>query len=98
MSTSTNSTAKVPAPLYTWYLIRSVRGVRPKLVANNGKPCLNETVNRANKLERSLARYHRALLAGRVATVRITDVQFRKRFPKYPANAGKPKTPKAPRS
>jgi hypothetical protein len=89
--------SKPLAALYTWYLISTPSGVRPLLMANNGKPCLNETVGRANKLETSIQRYHRALLAGRVATVRITGREFRKRFPTMPANAGRPKTAKAPR-
>lgn len=81
-------------PLYTWYLIKGAKGIRPKLIANNGKPTLNEAVTRAAKLERSINRYHRAVQQGRVAVIRISEAQFRKRFPRFPRNAGAPNSAK----
>lgn len=84
---------------YTWYIVTRSRNEHyPVLVANNGKIPFNEVVNHASVLERGLKRLDQAHYTGDVAIVRISEVDFRKKFPKFAKNAGPKKkaAPKAP--
>jgi hypothetical protein len=84
------TTHKPAPPKYTHYVVsRSANDHYHVLLANNGKIPHNESVTRANKLEESLARYHRAVKDGLVVVVRIKHDAFRKKFPSFARNAGR---------
>ncbi len=83
------------APLYTFYIVtRNADHHYPVLMANNGKAALNEPVKQANKLEQSIRRLMKALDfsnpwgENEVRVVRITEVDFRRKFPKFAPNKG----------
>jgi undecaprenyl pyrophosphate synthase len=74
---------------YTYYIVSRHRDHHyPVLMANNGKITLNEAVRRAGKLEQSITRLIRAVNAGEVAVVRITEKEFRAKFPSFAPNQG----------
>jgi hypothetical protein len=74
---------------YTYYIVSRHRDHHyPVLMANNGKITLNEAVGRAGKLELSVIRFIRAVQAGEVAMVRITEKEFRAKFPRFAPNKG----------
>lgn len=83
---------KLAPILYTFYIIAEGQGQhRPVLMANNGKVPLNEPVNRPSKAERAAHHLIGAAGAGRIAIVRITKADFKKKFPRFAKNAGKRK-------
>lgn len=61
------------------------------LVGPNGKPTLNESVTRAAKAESSIDNLIEGMLRSQLDIRRITLAEWKRLFPKYPANAGKPK-------
>lgn len=80
---------------YTLYIVtRDQDHHYPVLIGNNGKPVLNEPVSRASKLQKSWDRLIAAVYAGETTTVKISEKEFKKKFPKFPVNAGKKKTTK----
>lgn len=80
---------------YTLYIVsRSENHHYPVLMGNNGKPVLNEPVSRALKIERSWDRLVAAVFGGEARCERISEKEFKKKFPKFPVNAGKKKTTK----
>lgn len=75
---------------YTFYVVtRSSEDHYPVLIANNGKIPFNESVTRANKLETSIGNFLEAAASDRVAVVRITHADFKKKFPHFAKNAKK---------
>lgn len=85
-----------------WNVTRSHDHHYPVIMSANGKPCLNEAVKRKASLQLSIDRFLDAAYQGsaQVETRQITEAEFRKKFPRYPVNAGPkkkavPKTKKA---
>ena len=77
---------------YTFYVVtRNANDHYPVLIANNGKIPFNESVGRANKLEKSFSTFLDAANWNGVAIVRISHAEFKKKFPHYAKNAGKKK-------
>ena len=76
-------------PKYTFYIVsQAIDHHYPVLMSNNGKVALNEPVGRAAKLEHSAQRFVNAAEAGEVAVVRISEADFRAKFPKFAPNKG----------
>lgn len=74
---------------YTWYVVTRNAGHHyAVLMANNGKPILNEPCGRAHKLERTILRLLHSVLHDDVRVVRISEKEFRAKHPHYPRNAG----------
>ena len=79
---------------YTLYIItRDQNHHYPVLMGNNGKPVLNEPVSRALKLERGWDRLVAAGFAGEACCKRITEKEFKAKFPRFARNAGGKKAP-----
>ena len=79
-----------------WNVTRSHDHHYPVIMSANGKPCLNEGVKRKASLQLSIDRFLDAAYQGseQVETRQITEAEFRKKFPRYPVNAGPKKKPK----
>lgn len=74
---------------YTIYIVTRSRDHHyPVIMANNGKAILNEPVNRAKKLEDSAIKFTLAAARGEVASVRITEADFRAKFQQFAPNKG----------
>ena len=74
---------------YTYYIVTRSRDHHyPVLMANNGKAMLNEPCKRAVKIERTIERIADAVRLGDIAVVRITEKEFRKRYPRFAPNKG----------
>lgn len=74
---------------YTYYIVTRSRDHHyPVLMANNGKAALNEPCRRAVNIEQSLLRFADAIRCGEVAMERITEKDFKEKFPRYAPNVG----------
>lgn len=93
MPTPARKKATIPShPLYTIYVVsESADSHRPVLVAQNGKVPLNEPVTRASKAEDVAHNLIAAAGTGRIAVVRITLNEFKRKFPRFAPNAGRKK-------
>jgi hypothetical protein len=81
---------------YTLYIVtRNSDHHYPVIMANNGKQAFNEPVRRAGKLELSLDRFTEAIRLRDFRVIRITEKDFKAKFPKFAPNKGR-KKPKAP--
>ena len=77
---------------YTYYIVTRNAGHHyPVLMANNGKAMLNEPVTKAAKAERTIQRLFHAVIIGDISVVRITEKDFRAKFPSFAPNKGKRK-------
>lgn len=79
---------------YTIYIVTRSRDHHyPVIMANNGKAILNEPVNRAKKLYTSAENLLCDAKAGHVPVIRITEAEFKAKFPQFaPNKGGKKKT------
>lgn len=74
---------------YVLYIVTRNRDHHyPVIMANNGKAAFNEPVRRAAKLETSAERFFTAIAWGEASIVRITEKDFRAKFPKFAPNKG----------
>lgn len=74
---------------YTIYIVTRNRDHHyPVIMGNNGKAMLNEPVKRAAKLEKSAYGLLYGWEAGTVKVVRITEKDFRAKFPQFAPNKG----------
>ena len=82
-----------------WLVTRAHDHHYPVIMSHNGKPCLNEPVKKKGDLLLSMERFLDAAYKGseQVEIRTITEVEFRKKFPKFPVNAG-PKKKTAPKA
>lgn len=77
---------------YTIYLVTKRTGnYYVRIMANNGKVALNESVGKAYKLLRSVDRFLLAAKNDQVAVVRMMEKDFRAKFPTFAKNSGRPK-------
>jgi hypothetical protein len=78
-----------------WIVTRSRDHHYPVIMANNGKAILNEPVNRAAKLQKSAENLRAEFVFGFVPIRRITEAEFKAKFPRFaPNKGGKKKTTK----
>lgn len=79
-----------------WLVTRAHDHHYPVIMSANGKPCLNEPVKKKAALLLSMERFLDAAYKGseQVEIRTITEVEFRKKFPKFPVNAGPKKKAK----
>ena len=74
---------------YTYYIVTRSRGHHyPVLMSNNGKAMLNEPCKRGGKIERTIGRLMEAVRLGDIDVIRITEKDFRARYPHYAPNKG----------
>lgn len=74
---------------YTIYLVsRSATDHYTRIMANNGKPTLNESVRRVATLVEGVRRFLTAIRLDQYEVVKVTHTEFKKKFPKYARNAG----------
>ena len=88
--------SKITPKYIIWLVTRSHDHHYPVIMSANGKPCLNEGVKRKASLQLSIDRFLDAAYMGsaHVETRQITEAEFRKKFPRYPVNAGPKKKAK----
>ena len=90
----------IAAPKYTLYIVSRSRDHHyPVLMANNGKVALNEPSGRAAKLEISAQRFLDACSEGYTTIERITEADFKAKYPSFaPNKGGKKKADSKPRT
>lgn len=87
----------IAAPKYTLFIVSRSRDHHyPVLMANNGKVALNEPSGRAAKLEISAQRFLDACSEGYTTIERITEADFKAKYPSFAPNKGGKKAPKHP--
>ncbi len=84
-----NKKPNIAAPKYTLYIVSRSRDHHyPVLMANNGKVALNEPSGRAAKLEISAQRFLDACSDGYTTIERITEADFKAKYPSFAPNKG----------